>query len=192
MKSELRIIAPTELRLMERGGDQLPLITGYAIIYNSLSQELPGSRGTFREVIRPGAFGESLASGEDVFARFEHRDVLGRVGNGTLRLFNDARGVRYEIDPADTTAGRDAVALIRRGDVRGSSFGMAVVSGGDSWRRESSGQIREITKARLLEVSPVANPAYPAASTSLNTAAEEPTEVNSTQKMRLRLADVDS
>ncbi|MGI8980542.1 MAG: HK97 family phage prohead protease [Pirellulaceae bacterium] len=189
MNSELRLTVPTELRLMERGNDQLPLITGYAVVYNTLSMELPNRSGNFREVIRPGAFADSLVSGEDVFARFEHRDVIGRVGNGTLRLFQDARGVRYEIDPADTTAGRDAVTLIRRGDVRGSSFGFAVLPGGESWRRESSGQIREITKAKLLEISPVANPAYTAASTSINGTGTEPAGQLSLLKMKLQIAE---
>ena len=39
-----------------------------------------------------------------------------------LRLWTDQRGLGYEIDVPDTTAGRDILEYVRRGDVRHSSF----------------------------------------------------------------------
>src|SRR5262245_48545104 len=120
-------------------------IVGYAAVFNSLSEPLPMKRDdpagrSFREIIRPGAFAESLASNRDVLARFEHTTILGRTGNGTLRLSEDSRGLRYEIDPPDTTYARDVIELIRRRDVPYSSFAFRVRSSGETWKRDN-GQI---------------------------------------------------
>jgi HK97 family phage prohead protease len=113
-----------ELRGGSSGGGGLPRIVGYGAVFNTLSEPLSDSRGkAFREIIRPGAFLRSLANAQqgkaDILARFEHSTILGRVSNGTLRLHEDERGLRYEIDPPDTGAGRDLITLIRRGDVKG-------------------------------------------------------------------------
>src|SRR5688572_21978269 len=59
-----------------------PRIIGYAAVFNMLSWPLPLSAGkSYREIVRPGAFAESLRSAVDVLARFEHSEILGRTGN---------------------------------------------------------------------------------------------------------------
>jgi HK97 family phage prohead protease len=143
-------------------------------------------------VIRPGAFAESLASGEDVIARFEHTQILGRLSNGTLRLTEDARGLRFEIDPPDTQAGRDLLALLKRRDVKGASFVFRVRPGGDSWRREGETMVRELRSVKLVEVSPVSIPAYPAteaAARSMSDAKLEAMGCVARMSMRLALAE---
>ena len=86
--------------------------------------------------------------------------VLGSTRSGTLRLFEDAQGLRVEADLPDTQAGRDAKTLIQRGDVTGFSFGFTVPQGGDSW--SADGSERTLHSVRLFEVSTgVAFPAYP-------------------------------
>jgi hypothetical protein len=155
---ETRSLSAPELRVAEADGK--PVIAGYAAVFNSLSEDLGG----FREVIRPGAFARGLA-GADVRALVNHDPtlVLGRNRAGTLRLAEDSRGLKVEIDPPDTQAGRDVLTSIRRGDIDGMSFRFYVAAGGETWRSEPSGVIRELTD----DVSVALYPAYRATDVSV-------------------------
>jgi HK97 family phage prohead protease len=162
MDLERRVISSTiELR---SGGGGSTLI-GYAAVFNSLSGDLGG----FREVIKPGAFDRSLASGTNVMARAEHDSklLLGTTAARTLRLSVDGRGLRYEVDVPDTTAGRDVLTLVRRGDLAKSSFAFYTPKGGDKWPPQADGSIvRELHSVELVDVAPVAVPAYEATTVS--------------------------
>lgn len=130
-------------------------LIGYAAIFNTETRI-----ADFVETIRPGAFAASLAAGADILALVDHdrSRVLARTKSGTLRLSEDARGLRFEIDVPDTTAGRDVVALAARGDLGGMSFGFSVADGGEAW----TGDKRELRAVTLHEISVVnAWPAYP-------------------------------
>ena len=129
--------------------------TGYAALFNSRSQPLP-----FIEVIEPGAFRRSIDSRNDIKLLWNHStsDVLGSTRAKTMKLYEDARGLRVEADLPNTTLGRDAAELLRRGDVDSMSFGFSVPSGGDEW--SADGMTRTLKSVRLHEVSIVAFPAY--------------------------------
>lgn len=145
--------------------DTVGTLEGYAAVFNSRSEDLGG----FFEEIAPGAFDGVLD--DDVRALIDHDSgrVLGRSSAGTLRLSTDDVGLRYEVDLPDTQEARDLLTLIKRGDVRESSFGFSVASRGDEWDENEDGQIiRTIRKVgRLYDVSPVAFPAYPAATVAM-------------------------
>ncbi len=149
-----------ELRVLDEGGK--PKIVGYAAVFNSFSEDLGG----FREIIRPGAFANALKENQDVRALVNHDPslLLGRTKAGTLKLSEDTRGLRVEIYPPETTAGKDNVESIRRGDIDGMSFGFEVRGGGKAqvWREENGKTIRELHDLNLFDVSPVTYPAYPA------------------------------
>lgn len=132
-------------------------IEGYAAVFNSASADLGG----FVETIEPGAFSVSLQRGDDVLALYHHdtRAVLGRRSAGTLRLAEDAHGLAFSLDVANTTAGRDALELVTRGDVNGASFGFAVRR--DSWAKGAPRR-RTLLEVDLLEITLTATPAYPA------------------------------
>ena len=146
-----------EMEVREVDGDGLPLasplITGYAAVFGEMSMDLGG----FREIIEPGAF--AGAQEMDVRALWNHdaSRVLGRTRAGTLRLAEDAHGLRVEIDVPDTTTGQDALESIQRGDVDQMSFGFRVPEGGDDWE----GRTRRLKRVELFDVSPVTYPAYP-------------------------------
>jgi len=131
--------------------------SGYAALFNSPSEPLP-----FTEIIAPGAFKRSLRSRNDVKMLWNHDSgqVLGSTRSGTLSLIEDERGLKVTANLPDTTTGRDARELIRRGDVSAMSFGFTVPAGGDSW--SSDGATRTLKSIRLHAVSIVAWPAYTA------------------------------
>jgi HK97 family phage prohead protease len=152
------------LAVTKRSGAALGTVRGYAARFNCLSHDLGG----FREIIRPGAFTAALAKpSAEVFALFNHSKdmVLGSTASGTLRLFEDSRGLRFEVDMPDTALGRDLLTLMRRGDVVGASFAFSLAQGGQKFVKDSRGHVtREIhSVAALHDASIVTAPAYPQA-----------------------------
>jgi HK97 family phage major capsid protein/HK97 family phage prohead protease len=146
----------SELRAV---GGPRPKIQGF-IPYMSLSKRLFPD-GPF-ERLMPGVFRDSLASGEPVLAFWGHddRQPLGNTANGSLRLHEDGDGLSYEIFPdLEISWQADAYRSIKSGTITGTSFGF--IPQEDNWTKEDGEEIREVTKAQLLEVSPVAFPAYP-------------------------------
>ena len=144
-------------------GEKKPVISGYAAVFNSESRNLGG----FVETIHPNAFDEVLAEGPDVIGVFNHDRnlLLGRTGNGTMKLTKDPYGLRYEITPNEnTTIGRDVIEWVKDRTVVGSSFAFAIKrDGGDSWSTDGQRGIRkrEVRAIGLLEdVGPVVRPAY--------------------------------
>lgn len=133
-------------------------LEGYAAVWNT-----PARIGGFTESIRPGAFRATLATpGRDVLALVDHDPsrLLARTGSGTLRLAEDSRGLRFELDVPPTQLGNDVLALAERGDLGGASFGFRVPPGGDAWPARD---VRELRAVELIEVSIVqAFPAYAA------------------------------
>lgn len=154
-KFERRNFPVTELRAItdDKG---LRHITGYAAVFNSLSDDL----GWFREKIDPGAFSETIKT-DDVRALWNHDSnyPLGRNKSGTLSLSEDAHGLKIDVQPPDTQWARDLMTSIDRGDVDQMSFGFETLS--DRWETVDKQEIRTLIKVRLFDVSPVTFPAYP-------------------------------
>lgn len=143
-----------------------PRLVGYAAVFDAPSRDLGG----FVETVRPGAFRRSLAAGADVLALVAHdaRMVLGRSGAGTLRLAEDNRGLRFEVEIPGTTAARDLMVSIERGDIAGASFAFNVPKGGDRWTFPKAGPAqRELLDVDLRDVTVTAAPAYPDTSIAL-------------------------
>ena len=145
-------------------------IRGLAIPYNRLSLDLGG----FRERILPGAFdkiiGRQRGRGE-ILSYYNHNSdmLLGRESAGTLEIIADDRGISYVVEPPDTTAGRDVLALVRSRNLRGSSFAFTVGQKGERFTNDESGKaIREIVEASgLYELGPVNVPAYGSATSAV-------------------------
>lgn len=156
-------------------GDTLPTIVGYAAVFDQptkVRDKHNGEELTYVESFAPGAFAESLADRSVDPVALAHHDpaqVLGRVSAGTLRLREDARGLAVEIDPPNTTAGRDMVASIARGDVRGMSVGFLPRSKGLEWSPDFTRCV--VRRATAAEVSCVTWPAYGGTSIALKSRA---------------------
>jgi len=141
---------------------------GYAAVFDSTSQNLGG----FVERVAPNSFRKTIQE-TDVRALFNHDadSLLGRSGNGTLRLMEDDHGLRYEVDLPNTTLGRDVAELLKRGDLNGSSFGFRTIS--DSWTQTEDGYpLRILNELAIRDVGPVTFPAYEASEASLRSLAE--------------------
>ncbi len=158
---ERRTLNLTELRMVQPQSDEITesIIEGHAAVFNQRSEEL-GIWFPFREKIMPGAFLETIQK-DDIRALFNHSPnfVLGRNKAGTLTLEEDSQGLKVQIHPPDTQFARDLGVSIKRGDISQMSIGFQVLS--ERWYMDNGEDIREITKAKLYDVSPVTFPAYP-------------------------------
>jgi len=154
---ERRILPVEDIELRVTDDDK-PKIIGYAAKFGKWSVDLGG----FRERIKKGAFDEALEK-SDVRALKNHDPnlLLGRTTSGTLRLSTNSVGLQTEIDPPDTTTGRDTVEEIRRKDITGMSFAFTVAE--DDWKYNEDDTVeRTIIKfGELFDVGPVTYPAYP-------------------------------
>jgi uncharacterized protein len=153
------LMEPVEIRAEA----EKPTLAGYAAVFGQATE----IAGLFREQIERGAFDEAIRR-DDVRALFNHdaNYVLGRTTAKTLRLVEDDKGLRYEVDPPDTQWARDLMVSVQRGDVSQSSFAFEVTS--DEWDYGKRGEmpLRTIKAVRLYDVSPVTYPAYEATSVS--------------------------
>ncbi|NHF62240.1 HK97 family phage prohead protease [Microcella pacifica] len=157
---------PVQLRAAPEGSSSPGILDGYALTFNSLSRDLGG----WFEVIDPTAPGEvrddgmlDLEQHVRVICRTNHDSnlLLGTTDAGSLRLYVDEVGVRYEVDLPDTSYGRDASVLADRGDLRFSSFAFWVLPDGADWEYDAEDRlVRRVKALRLVDVAPVSDPAY--------------------------------
>lgn len=153
--------------VVEERSDGRPVIKGYAVVYNRLSVDLGG----FRERILPGAFDGVLnrqRGKTDLVSYYNHNPdiLLGRESSGTLKVWSDEKGVGFEVDPPASRS--DVMELVRRRDVKGASFTFSVEKGGESFTTDEGGRaIREIRAAKIYELGPVVQPAYPSTTVAM-------------------------
>ena len=137
-------------------------IEGYAIVFNSLSNDLGG----FREIIEPTAIDDELIKNSDIVCLKNHNIKLGILarsyhGRGSLKLEIDEHGLHYSFDAPHTQFGDEVLEMVKRGDIAKCSF--AFVCGEDVWDKdEKTGEyIRRVRKIKnLYDVSLVYHPAY--------------------------------
>lgn len=142
-------------------------IEGYAVVFNSLSEDMG-----FREIISPNAITEETIKNSDIIATFNHSTdiVLARSknGEGTLQLEIDETGLKFSFEAPNTTAGNDLLESIKRGDVSGCSFAFSIDYNdpeAETWIDNGEYYLRTINKIeRLYDVSVVVTPAYEATS----------------------------
>ena len=127
------------------------IISGYAAVLRSVGPARNPNRADQIRADRTGSV-RAGAAADDVRALLNHNPdlLLGRTSSGTLRLWEDARGLRYEIHPPDTEAGRTVAELIRRGDLTGASFAFKMVRQQLTTERRGD---RIVTVRSLLECS---------------------------------------
>ena len=177
-QKEIRTLDIQGLQTRSQGDSETNVIEGYAAVFNSPTDIW----GMFTEVIAPGAFADAIASNDDIRALFNHdwNNVLGRTKSGTLRLSEDARGLKFEVDLPNTTLARDLSESLKRGDISQCSFGFVPTS--ETWDYEPEMPVRTINSVELHEISVVSIPAYEDTEVSLRSK-----EANKSIEQRLKL-----
>jgi HK97 family phage prohead protease len=179
---EKRFFQAEDLEIREEDGKPR-VFSGYAAVFQRRSLDLGG----FFEVIRPGAFARALSERQDVRALIDHESskILGRSTAGTLRLSEDERGLRVEVDAPDTSYARDLAESLRRKDITQMSFGFRMKR--DEWRKEDGHDVRELIDVDLADVSFVTYPAYPDTTAALRSRRDWQSRAKRVA-LRLRLA----
>jgi len=133
-------------------------LVGYAAVYGAESRDLGG----FTETIRPAAFARVMDADVRALLNHDPNQVLGRTRCGTLRLSDEARGLRFEVDLPTSPLGDNVREAVKRGDIDGASFRFIV--GEEQW----DGDKRTIvTVKELQDVTVATYGAYPDASVEL-------------------------
>ena len=167
-KSELRYQSGREIRV-QTSPDGSRILTGYGIVYNSPSCDLGG----FTEIVAPGAVTESLRQNPNLLFLRDHDNsiLLGRAPK-TLKLEDDAIGLRFACELPKTSQAADVAVLVERGDLPGCSFSFRCIE--DSWEKKPTGQlVRTLKKISVSELSVVSVPAYTATDVSLRSCPAE-------------------
>lgn len=140
------------------------LFTGYASVFDK-PYGVRDQKGQYKETIKQGAFKKTLNEQDDVRFLVNHDGIpLARTSSGTLKLEEDDYGlfVRAELDPTNPTVAEVASAM-KRGDLNEMSFAFAAIR--DEFNKQ--GDERNVTEARLFDVSVVTYPANPWAGAKL-------------------------
>jgi HK97 family phage prohead protease len=182
---ELRFLPFENFEIREDDG--LPKLVGYASLFNVEAIIY----GLWREKVSPGAYKKTIKE-NDIRALWNHNTDLplgrNRSDPPTLTLQEDDKGLKVEIIPPDTQAGRDAVTSIKRGDVTQMSIAFQIIK--QEWLEPEDKTIlplRTLRELKLFEVSPVTFPAFEATSISARSIME-PESKNEIREEALRLA----
>ena len=140
------------------------LVSGYAVVFNSLSEDLGG----FREIIAPTAITQELIDRSDVVMNYAHNDnaILARSnkGEGTLSLSLDEKGLYFLFEMPNTAIGDQILESLHRGDITSCSFAFSLDydTDCDIWTKDEDGNVvRTITMIDgLYDCAIVVHPAY--------------------------------
>jgi len=148
---ERRYFKDMELRLVD--GEDENVITGYAAVFDKYSEDL----GWFKEKIKKGAFSKTIKE-NDIRALINHNPdlIIGRTKNKTLKLWEDDKGLGFEVKLPDTSYAKDLKESIKRKDITQNSFGFQMIK--DEWSKD--GKKRLLKEVKLFDISPVTFPAY--------------------------------
>lgn len=151
-----------EIRAMETikaVDDEQMIVEGYALRFNTLSNDLGG----FVETISPEALKEADLSDVRCLIDHDSSKVLGRTVSETLELKVDDEGLYFRCQLPDTTYANNLYTSIKRKDINQCSFGFILSEDdGDSFEKREDGLFkRTIRKIKsLFDVSIVTYPAY--------------------------------
>jgi hypothetical protein len=166
---ERRTLEFEDFDLREEGGELR--FDGIAAVTGKWTELFPG----MRERIAKGAFRKALSGSHDVRLLVDHDSskVLARStkkdGPGSLKLNEEARGLRARAVFSDTTVARDTATLLRDEVVNQMSFAWPYGATRDTIEETEAGDLeRTINEFKeLRDVSVVTYPAYPTTSASM-------------------------
>lgn len=182
MDNEIRKIHTTfEVRSIGEGENKEIHLQGYALIFDSLSEDL----GYFREIIKKGALDNCKMDNVVLNINHDMDKPLARtsksIGIGSLTLTVDEKGLFFDAVPTDTSYSRDLISNMEAGIIDKCSFAFILDwkdEEAQTWDWDKNGRgfdLRYINKIKeILDVSIVTNPAYESTScTSYQRAKED-------------------
>jgi HK97 family phage prohead protease len=176
----------------DAAGDGLTM-EGYAAVYDTDTQ-IDSWEGTFTERLRRGVFRNSLRGGKRPMLQYDHgrHPLIGSIPIGAIRdLYEDDQGLFVRARLTDNWLIQPIRDAIRDGGVTGMSFRFEPLR--DEWR-DGTGKVikdqaelsrllsdpgdrgpleRTLIEVRLLELGPVAWPAYTETSVGVRSAATD-------------------
>jgi len=139
-----RRVAPVQLEIREDGRT----LSGLAMPYGK-----PARIGKYMEKFLPGAFADAEPENVPLLAQHGREDLpIGRA----LSFTESPEGLRTELRISQTHAGDDVLELVKDGAATGLSVGFLPLQ--DRWNTTKTAVER--VKARLVELSITAFPAY--------------------------------
>lgn len=166
-ENEIRSFNTFEVRTIGEGEEKQTHLQGYALTFNTLSENLGG----FKETITRGALDNCDLS--DVVLNFNHDNnmILARnnknEGIGSLVLTVDDKGLFFDAIPTNTSYARDLITNMESGIIGKCSFAFCLDWNDDNaqiweWNDGKKGyDFRTINKiAKISDCSIVVNPAY--------------------------------
>ena len=159
-----QVTMPVQMRAAT-DDNKAPVIEGYALKYDKPSEVL-GGFVRFIEHIEPGALDHTDMSNVIATINHDQNQPLGRSGVN-LTLTRDKVGLKFSVEPTDTSYARDLIENIRRGVINQCSFAFTVPDTDEAQEWKNSTRdgvdyertIRQID--HLYDVSIVTTPAYP-------------------------------
>ena len=116
MKTErIKVNTTFEVRSIGEGEERQTHLQGYALTFDSLSEDL----GYFREIIRKGALDNCKMDNVVLNVNHDMDKPLARNnkgnGIGTLTLTVDEKGLFFDAIPTDTSYSRDLISNMEAG-----------------------------------------------------------------------------
>lgn len=140
-------------------GQQDMVIEGYAILFNSMSDDLGG----FKEIVSPDALDGVDVSDVKCLINHDFNYVIGRTQAETLELTVDEKGLYFKCHLPNTSYARDIYENIKAGNVNQCSFFYTLPNdeSARTWSNEDGEYVQTIHQIdQLIEVSIVTIPAY--------------------------------
>ena len=193
----IKINTTFEVRNIGEGEEKQTHLQGYALTFDSLSEDL----GYFREIIRKGALDNCKMDNVVLNVNHDMDKPLARNkkgnGIGTLTLTIDEKGLFFDAIPTNTSYSRDLISNMEAGIIDKCSFAFMWDWQDDEaqtwdWDKNNRGyDLRTINKIKeIFDVSIVTNPAYESTSCTSYKRAKEDLEKernNESRKKKLKL-----
>lgn len=190
---KIKINTTFEVRSIGEGEEKQTHLQGYALTFDSLSEDL----GYFREIIRKGALDNCKMDNVVLNVNHDMDKPLARnnkvTGIGTLTLTVDEKGLFFDAIPTDTSYSRDLISNMEAGIIDKCSFTFILDwQDGEAqtwdWDTNNRGyDLRTINKIKeIFDVSIVTNPAYESTSCTSYQRAKEDLEKERNNEIRKR------
>ena len=131
--------APFEMKSLD---EEKNIFEGYASVFRNVDN--------VGDVVEPGAFTKTIQENGDKIKVLWQHDPYTPIGKA-LKLEEDNHGLFVKAQIFDTTAGRDAMTLIKGGVIDVLSIGYRVIK--DAWDKDN--MVRRLKEVKLFEFSPV-------------------------------------